>query len=95
MKDHGISINIHCPCEQKHCPIRGNCVVCVQNHLVHRRHIPVCFQNVLRDNVKELAALLELKTEEGRPSDEFWEKHAKTDFLVKSLNRHESNPDSD
>jgi len=93
--DHGISINVHCPCRQKLCPIRGNCVVCVQNHLVHRRHIPVCFQDVLRDNVKELADKMELNTAEARPSNEFWEEHAKTDFLEKSLARHQTTTGND
>jgi hypothetical protein len=38
---------------------------------------------------------MELKFEEGRPSDEFWEKHAQTDFLEKSLARHKMITDSD
>ena len=95
MIDHGISINKHCPCKQKQCPIRGNCVICVQNHLVHQRHIPVCFQNVLRGTVKELANKMELNTSEGRPTDEFWKEFAKTDFLEVSLARHKMNKDKD
>ncbi len=52
MKDHDISINEHCPCSQSDCPIRGNCVLCVQNHLEHKRHIPECIQNLLRPAVQ-------------------------------------------
>ena len=67
MKDQGISLNKDCPCVQEQCPILGNCVVCVQNHLKGRHHIPECFQNMLRPGVQAMAALLELKTTEGRP----------------------------
>jgi hypothetical protein len=67
MKDEGISLNKDCPCLQKQCPILGNCVLCVQGHLKHKRHIPECFQDVLRPGLGAMAALLELKTTEGRP----------------------------
>ena len=88
MTNHGISLNRHCPCRQKFCPIRGNCVLCVQNHLEHRRHIPECFQEILRDSVRALADKMELRTEDSRPGDEFWRKQAKTDFAEKSVARH-------
>lgn len=55
MMDHGISLNRNCPCTQKFCPIRGNCVLCAQNHLEHRRHIPECIQDMLRDTVRTFA----------------------------------------
>lgn len=67
MKDHGSSLNKDCPCQQKQCPILGNCVICVQNHLKHKRHIPECFQDVVRPGIEAIAGLLELKTAEGRP----------------------------
>jgi len=67
MKDQGISLNRDCPCQQKQCPILGNCVICVQNHLKSRHHIPECFQDVLRPSVGALAALLELTAIDGRP----------------------------
>ena len=95
MKDHGISINEECPCEQEFCPIRGNCVICVQNHLEHRRHIPECFQDMLRDDVKALADKMELKVDEARPGNEFWKEMAKTDFVEKSLARHKTGKDAD
>ena len=89
MDDHGVSLNRNCPCTQKFCPIRGNCVLCVQNHLEHRRHIPECIQDVLRETVKTLADKMELKTSEGRPDDAFWQKMAQTDFVRKSIARHQ------
>ena len=88
MKDHGISINKHCPCVNTQCPIRGNCVLCVQNHYVHKRHIPQCMQNVLRPLVKTLSEKMELDTTDVRPSKEFWDSFDKDGFLQKSIDRH-------
>lgn len=90
MKDHGVSLNEKCPCAQTHCPILGNCAICVQNHLEHRRHIPECFQDVLREKVRPLAELMEYKVEEGRPNDEYWKRQAETDFVQKSVARHKN-----
>ena len=89
MNDHGISLNKHCPCTQQGCPIRGNCVLCVQNHLEHKRHIPECIQNVLRPAVETLASQVELLTNDVRPTAAFWQDLDKNDFLRKSLGRHE------
>lgn len=88
MTDHGIALNKNCPCRQKFCPIRGNCVLCVQNHLGHRRHIPECFQDMLRESIRALADKMELKTQDMRPDDAFWKKKAKSGFVRKSMARH-------
>ncbi len=90
MKDHGISINKNCPCTQRDCPIKGNCVLCVQNHLVHKRHIPECIQNMLRPAVKELADKMELTTSEVRPDQSFWAEFDKETFLEKTIEKHEN-----
>lgn len=90
MKDHKISINQHCPCTQVECPIRGNCVLCVQNHLEHKRHLPECILNLLRPAVQSLAQQVELQTEDGRPNESFWKTYDKDDLLKKSINRHNS-----
>ncbi len=90
MKDYGVSINKHCPCSQSECPIRGNCVLCVQNHLEHKRHIPECIQNALRPAVKSLADQMELDTTDSRPSGEFWRQMDRDEFLRKSIDRHET-----
>ena len=90
MQDHDISLNRNCTCQQRHCPIRGNCVLCVQNHLEHKRHVPECIQDLLREVIRTLADKMELKTEDARPNDEFWKEMAKTDFLQKSLARHKT-----
>jgi hypothetical protein len=68
MEDHGMSLNKFCPCTQTQCRIRGNCVICVQNHLDNKRHIPECFQNLLRDGIQSLARMVQFKTEEARPA---------------------------
>jgi hypothetical protein len=48
MDDYKFSINKLCSYSQKRCPIRGNCVLCVQNHVAFKGHIPQCFQNLMR-----------------------------------------------
>ena len=88
MKDHGISLNEHCPCSQPDCPIRGNCVLCVQNHLEHKRHIPECMQSLLRPAVQSLADQMELGTTDSRPTPEFWKEFDKDGLLKKSIERH-------
>ena len=88
MEDHEISLNKFCPCTQTQCRIRGNCVVCVQNHLDHKRHIPECLQDLLRDSVQSLAGMVQLKTEEGRPTPAFWETFDRDKRLHESIERH-------
>ena len=89
MEDHGISLNKHCPCTQVKCRIRGNCVLCVQNHLCRENHIPECMQDMLRDKVEALAKMMQLKTEEGRPKEAFWDTYD-TDKQVKgAIARHD------
>ena len=87
MKDHGISINEQCPCSQLECPIRGNCVLCIGNHLEHKRHVPECIANMLRPAVQSLTDQVELGTSEARPTREFWEQLDKKDFVKKSIER--------
>lgn len=88
MKDHKISVNKHCPCTQAECPILGNCVLCVQNHLSHKRHLPECIQDVLRPMVQTLVQQMELKTSEDRPNHNFWDKFDSEKHLATSLERH-------
>jgi len=90
MKDHGVSLNKHCPCTQSECPILGNCVLCVQNHLVHKRHIPECFQDILRPSIQALTAQMEINTTEGRPTPEAWKKIDKDKRLADALARHQT-----
>ncbi len=68
MEDHGVSVNEQCPCTQSKCQIRGKCVPCVQTHLDRKHHIPECFQDLLRASIKHLAAMVELSSDEARPS---------------------------
>ena len=88
MVDHGISMNKHCPCKQVHCPILGNCVLCVQNHLDHRGHVPECIQDLLRPNIEPLARMMELKVADGRPEPESLKKLAETDCVARAIARH-------
>ena len=90
MKDHKISINKHCPCTQSQCPIRGNCVLCIQNHLDHKRHIPECIQEPLRPAIESLAKQVELNVSEARPEKEFWDDFDSEAFLKETLGKHKS-----
>jgi hypothetical protein len=63
-------------------------VICVQNHLDHKRHLPECFQNLLRDGVQTLARMAELKTGEGRPNPAFGKKFDRDKRLRESIKRH-------
>ena len=94
MKDHGISINKKCSCTQPNCPIRGNCVLCVQNHLEDKRHVPECIQGILRPAVQSLADQMELGTRDSRPTPEAWSTFDKEGYLKKSLSRHEKGTES-
>ena len=88
MNDHDVSINKHCPCTQAQCPIRGNCVLCVQNHLEHRRHVPECMEDILRPAIEFLTGLVELNATDARPSAKFWTEFDHEDFLEKTLDKH-------
>lgn len=63
-----------CPCTQLACPIHGNCVECVRNHRRHKRHIPECLQDVLREQITALAKQVEFSVMDERPTTEYWEK---------------------
>ena len=86
--DHGVSYNAHCSCEQKECPIFGNCVLCMQNHLDQGDHLPECVQNMLRPEVIHLAQLLELKTSEKRPGPDQLKALDAAGLIARSIARH-------
>ena len=88
MEDHGISLNKFCPCIQTKCRIRGNCVICVQNHVDRCNHVPECLQDMLRASIHDLAAKVELHTQEARPGDSFWETFDRDSRLNESVARH-------
>jgi hypothetical protein len=88
VQDHKISINEHCPCTQPECPIRGNCVLCIQAHLDHQKHIPECMENLLRDKVKGLAEMMELTVADARPEPRFWTTFDRQGFLKECLEKH-------
>ena len=88
MHDHKISTNIYCPCTQSQCPIRGNCVLCIQNHLDHKRHMPECMQNLVRPAIEALSKQVELKIDENRPDVHFWKEYDIESFLKRTLEKH-------
>jgi hypothetical protein len=64
MADREVLINEDCPCPKKQCSMWGNCVLCVKSHLEHRKHVPVCMQELLKPAARQLNDLLEIKTED-------------------------------
>ena len=90
MKDHKISINKHCPCTQSKCPIRGNCVLCIQNHIDNKQHVPECVQELLRPAIESLARHVELNAGDVRPDKEFWDDFDTKTFLRETLDKHKS-----
>jgi hypothetical protein len=88
MQDHGISLNTHCPCKQPQCPIFGNCVLCIQNHLEHKNHLPECVQEILRPAVLGLCQQMELATTDKRPAPEFWKTCDREQVVKNSKARH-------
>jgi hypothetical protein len=94
MKDHGLSLNQKCPCIQERCALRGNCVLCVQNHVERGSHVPECMQDMLRDKIESLARLTELRTAEGRPKPEHWDGVDPQEQIRGSIARH-GDPDKD
>ena len=89
MKDYQFSLNHKCRCTQKDCPILGNCVLCVQNHVEKGNHIPECMQDMIRENIKSLAEIVEFKCDEKRPQEDFWESYDKEKLIKSSIERHE------
>lgn len=90
MQDLKLSFNRHCNCVQKDCPIRGNCVLCIENHKASRGHIPECMQELLRDSVKHLCKMVEFTPVESRPKQEVFDNLDKPKFIADSLRRHET-----
>ena len=88
MHDHKISVNNYCPCTQPQCPVWGNCVLCIQAHLDHKEHLPECMENLLREKVKDLSAMMEFTVSDSRPTPEFWESFDKEGYLKECLDRH-------
>ena len=89
MKDYKYSINKKCCCTQRQCPILGNCVLCVQNHVEKGNHLPECMQEMVRSNIKSLAGMVEFECNENRPHGNFWETFDKDNLIKTSIERHE------
>jgi hypothetical protein len=89
MEDYKYSLNQKCCCTQKDCPILGNCVLCVQNHVEKRNHLPECMQNMLRSNIEALAGMVEFGCDERRPQGDFWETYNKASLIKTSIERHD------
>lgn len=88
MPDHGVSINKHCTCIQKQCPILGNCVLCIENHRSGGNHMPECMQDMIRGQVAALSRMVEFDPVERRPPSSHFEKLDKPAFVAGTLSKH-------
>lgn len=62
-----------CPCTQVRCHRHGNCVECVRVHRTRKEHIPECLQDIFRDRIRELAALVEYDIRDLRRTPAYWD----------------------
>jgi len=53
--------HVPCPCPVVTCKAHGDCYQCVLGHRLHKLHVPVCFQPMLREKILALAELAEMK----------------------------------
>ena len=90
MEDYKVSFNKKCPCPQKRCPIRGNCVLCVQNHIDHKVHIPKCMQNLIKKDIQSLCKRVELETEPAKLPEGFWENFDSDAAVKQTLAKHKN-----
>jgi hypothetical protein len=65
-----------CPCVQLACPIHGDCVACIRGHREHKRHLPECMQDVIREQIAALAKKVEFGVVDERRTPKDWEQPA-------------------
>ena len=51
----------HCNCVKIECRHHGDCFSCVAVHRGHAMHLPYCFQDVIKERVKGILELAEVK----------------------------------
>lgn len=57
-----------CPCTLLSCTAHGNCVECVSIHRQHKEHVPECIADILREDLKVIAAKIECGIIDNRPA---------------------------
>jgi hypothetical protein len=62
-----------CPCAQVRCHRHGNCVECIRVHRTRQEHIPECLQDMFRNRIRELAALVEYDIRDLRRTPAYWD----------------------
>jgi len=55
-----------CDCPVVTCEQHGNCFECVMVHRHYGNHVPHCLQFMLKDKIKDLAKIAEMKVEEKK-----------------------------
>jgi len=51
----------HCNCTNIKCRHHGDCYSCVAVHRGHAMHLPYCFQDIIKERVKGILELAEVK----------------------------------
>ncbi|GEM_PF-2248975 len=62
-----IALHPKCDCPNLKCEQHGHCFECVMVHRHFGNHVPHCLQFMLRDKVKELAKVAEMRIAEEVP----------------------------
>lgn len=60
-------------CTQVRCHRHGNCVECIRVHRTRKEHIPECLQDMFRNRIRELAALVEYDIRDLRRTPAYWD----------------------
>lgn len=65
--------NSKCTCHVVKCKWHGNCYECVMMHRVAQDHLPNCMKPIVKKQIAELAAKLEMHLVDNEPTpDEYW-----------------------
>jgi hypothetical protein len=66
--------NQACSCPKVKCEWHGKCLECVTLHRYNKDHVPNCFQQMINDKLKAVAAIGEMNaTEKEKTPPEYWD----------------------
>ena len=69
-----------CSCPKTACEWNGDCIACVAIHRYHGDHVPNCFQQIINEKLKVVAAIGEMDAiEKEKTPAEYWEYVRKND----------------
>lgn len=66
--------HLKCTCPNVKCEWHGKCKECVAIHRYHKKHVPNCLKDFMRDKIKAVASIAELDiVEKEKTPDEYRE----------------------